>query len=381
MKMPLEINYELASSVGRASETFANRTKDTIRYRALRAYYRDVYRGREPDREVVEEMERSNAEFLSLKAVRPGTVHVNQVLESLSVAYANEEFIGGILCPTVETGGKLSGVYYTYEKNDKLSYPDDTAADRTELAELNENRSTGTYSLTPRGFKEYVDQLTIQNQDTVLDELMDATENVLYALDFKEEQRAITLIEATGNYGGNYGAVAAGDRWNDGGGDPGAVVDAAKAACWTGNGPGRWVIQTSLDVYNVLKRHAGILDMLKYGGQAGSPKMASIQMLCEYFGVEQLLVGAARYNTANEGQTASYGRMWANGLSILRVSDSPSRRNASWAYTFQDGPTQSDQMWQLEKSVKGAWMCRSSRCTQKKVIAPLAGYRITTPIN
>jgi hypothetical protein len=368
-------------------ESYKNDNESARAYRATRQYIRDAIRGRESDPEIMLEIERANSELLELKAVRPGSVHVDQVLQNLSVMYANQELIGDLISPTVYTGGELSGTYFTYDKDGRLAYPDDTATDRSDLKELNEDRSTATYSLTARGFKEYVDQLTIQNQNNVLDELMDATENVLYALKFKKEQRLVTLFETSSNFG-TYTTISAGtSRWNNAttagvytDGNPIGDVATAVDSLWLGNGPVRKLGVTNLAVYNVLRRHTQIMDAIKSGGSVNAPAVATRRAIAEILGLDDIVIGAARYNTAQTGQTSSYSRMWGSHFSVIAVADSPSRRHASFSYTFQDAPTQSDQLWQPEKGTKGAYMCRSSHCDQHKVTAALAGYRIVTPI-
>lgn len=367
--------------------SFKHDHEDARAYRAYRKYVKDAIRGRESDAEVIAELEQSNSDLLDMKAVRPGNVHVDQVLQNLSVMYANQELIGDIVAPTVFTGGALSGTYFTYDKDGRLSYPDDTAADRTDLAELNESRSTATYSLTGRGFKEFVDQLTIQNQDNVLDELMDAQENVLYALKFKKEQRTVTAFETSGNYGSTATISSGTSRWNNAttsgvytDGNPIGDVATGIDALWLGNGPVRKIGVTSLAVFNVLRRHTQFIEAIKGGANSANPANVTRQIIAELLGLDELVIGAARYCSSQEGQTSTYARMWGNSFAIIAKSDTPSRRHASFAYTFQDAPTQSDQMWQLEKGMKGGFMCRSSHCDQLKVTSSLCGYRIITPI-
>jgi hypothetical protein len=367
--------------------SYKHDTEDYRAYRAYRRYIKDAIRGKESDAEIIGELERANADLLDLRTIRPGNVHVSQVMQNMSVMYANQELIGDMIAPTVFTGGSLSGTYFTYDKDGRLSYPDDTATDRTDLAELNESRSTATYSLTGRGFKEFVDQLTLQNQDSVLDELLDATENVLYALKFKKEQRLVTLFETTGSYGSSATISSGTTRWNNAvtsgvytDGNPIGDVTTGVDSLWLGNGPVKKIGVTSLAVFNVLRRHSQFIEAIKAGGGPNSPANVSKRVIAELLGLDDIMVGAARYNSAQEGQTASYARMWGNSFAIVAIADSPSRRHASFAYTFQDAPTQSDQMWQLDKGMKGGYMCRSSHCDETKITASLCGYRIITPI-
>src|SRR3972149_6910154 len=275
--------------------------------------------GRRPDSKRVADVQAENAALRALAEVTPGSVHVSQVLTNLSVQYANDEFIGERVMPVIFTGDKLAQTYFTYTKTDQFSYPDDTMAARTTANELNENRSTASVALQPRALREFVDQLVLQNQDAPLHELADAPNNLLNGMQFNREVRIATAIMAQANYGTQYTSLPAGDRWDSaGGGDPGGVVDDALAAVWSGMGPGRWVLVGSLAVFNVLKRHEGILDKFKFGG--GGARFSTPAMLADFFGGDEFLVGRARQNTAHNGQTASYARIWADKLALVRVS-------------------------------------------------------------
>jgi hypothetical protein len=335
--------------------------------------------GEQLDAELVD-LKRENEAILAIKDIRPGDVHVSQVLQTLSVMFANDEFIGNRLMPVVFNSGKLSGTFYKYEKRNSLGYPDDSMADRTTPAELNQSRTKATFSLTIRSLREFLDQYVIQNQDAPLNELVDLTANVLNGMAFNREVRHAAVLCTAGNFGANTVAVAAGDRWDTaGGGDPGAVIDTAKAAVWSGRGPGRWAGYMSLNVFNVLKRHPRILDTFKYGVGAAGPSQASLQMLAEYFDLDEILVGRARKDTANEGQTASYSRIWSDVFGIARVV-APSPRNAGFGFTFQDAPTQSDLSYELMDGAKGGYYARSTHADNELVVASECGYLVTTPI-
>lgn len=332
------------------------------------------------ERELAEWNER-NANVLALKDLRPDTVHVDEVMTSMSVMFANDDFVGDRLMPTVFTNGSLSGVYYEYNQKDRLAYPDDEAIDRADANEIGEGRTKRAYALTARSLREYLDVMTIQNQSAPLNELLDAQANVMNGLEFRKELRTITTCTTAGNFGSNTVSLAASDRWDTStGGDPGGVVDAATKEVWNGYGPGRKVAVASLSVYNVLKRHPRILDTFKYGIGSEGPKSANARMLADYFEVDDFVVGRARKDTANEASAASYSRMWPDIFGVFRVSTSPSLRNACWGYTIQDKPTQADLMFLNARGPKGAYMARCSRADQQKVISGFCGYLIQTPI-
>jgi hypothetical protein len=284
--------------------------------------------------------------------------------------------------PMVMTDGKLGGQYFEYDRRDRLAYPDDTITARGTVNELGANRIRSSYALQPRSLSEKVDEFTLQNQTAPLNELMDAQLHVMDGMMFNREVRVAAVCAASGNYSGNTTAIAAGDRWDTAtGGDPGAVIDVARAAVWSGMGPGRWVLAMSLSVYNVLKRHPRILDTFKYSAAAtGGPKFATRQMLAEYFEVDEVVVGKARKDTANIAQTASYSRIWSDIVALLRVSNGPSLRNAAFGYVLQDKPSLSDLLWLPQEGGKGVYQARVTHADQEKVVAGPSGYLVTTPI-
>lgn len=355
------------------------RTEQGIEYQRFAKHVRDILSGKVLDPEDELDVKAANEAILALRDLTPGQVHVDEVLRTMSVMYANDEYIGDRLLPMVFTSGKLSGSYYTYNKRDRFAAPDDEMTARTTPNEVSQGRSTATYSLTPRALIEFLDALTIQNQDAPLNELVDLQENVLELMALKREQRQATVLCTSGNYGANTVAIAAADRWDTaGGGDPGGVVDTAKRALWSGRGPGKTVMFTSLSVHDKLKRNPNILEQFKYSGS--KPGFATRDMLREFFEVDEYLVGKARQDAANEGQTASYSRIWSDVCGIVRVAERPSLRNAAFGYTLQDLPTQADMWWELSKGTKGGYCQRVSRCDQELIVAADTGYLITTPI-
>ena len=155
---------------------------------------------------------------------------------------------------------------------------------------------------------------------------------------------------------------------------------AAKAACWTGNGPGRWVAYCGVNVYNALRNNPRVLDQVKYTGST-SPALVTRQGLASFFDVDELLVGMARQNTANEGAANVFTRMWDanNSFGVVRVADRPSRRSASFGITMTQ-PLQTEQWFTQGDGGRGAYVTQASVATAEVVMAQLCGFLLTTVI-
>jgi hypothetical protein len=346
-------------------------------YRDFAANLHAIARSTDPKH--VEMVRRANEGLLRTKLLGPGAVHHDSTLSSLSIQYKNEEFIGTQLMPIANVG-KMSDYYYIYDKRNRLAYPDDAIGARGEANEIYESRSDDTYSCKSYGYKNFVDALTLANQDAPLDEMIDLVESVNEGVDFREEKRIATVLTTSGNFGSNTTAISAGSRWNTtDGGNPIKDIQDAMAAVWMGRGPTVLKAYCSLDVWNVLSRHPAVLDLFKFNGS--SPGLATPKMLAGFLGLDEVLVGKARKDTANDGASASYGRLWSNVFGIVRVAQRPSIRIGAFGFTMRFGQKQTDQWFDISKGTQGGYFARVTVNEDHKVTASDTGFLITTPIN
>lgn len=313
------------------------------------------------------------------KFLVPGNVHIDSALSNVSIQYANEEYIGLELMPAVSVP-KLSDIYFIYDKRNRLAYPDDYMGQRSSANELTESRSQGTYSCRPYAYKNYIDALTLFNQDAPLNEMIDLTAATVEAIAFRRELRIASIMTSTASYpAGNTVSLAAGVRWDTaGGGNPVKDIQTAVAALWSGRGPGKKVGWCDLDTWNTLARHPMILDLFKYNGS--SPGLATPSMLAPWFGIDEILVAKARKDTANEAQTAAYSRIWGNGFGVCRVALNPGLRNAAFGYTLRAGQVATDEWFDQSVGTNGGYYARVSTKEDHKIIAGDTGYFIGTPI-
>jgi hypothetical protein len=293
----------------------------------------------------------------------------------MSLQYKNEEFIGLRLMPVVTVPHK-SDFYYTYDPRSDLAYPDDALGVRGSPNEISRSRSTQTFRTNGYGYKDFVDNSELQNTDEPLNDLADATAGLLDALAFREELRIATIMTTAANYGSNTTALGSSVRWDDSGSTPIQDIQTARNNMWTGRGPGKVVAFTSLAVWTAMQNHAQFQELFKYttGGILSPAQWAN------YFGIDELLIGAARKDTANEGQSASYSRMWGDVFGLVRVAQTPSRRNASFGYTFRFGGIDTAQIFDQMIGTKGGWWAKASVDEAHHVVAPLTSYLITTVI-
>lgn len=317
----------------------------------------------------------ANEALLRVKLLSPGSVHVDATLSNLSIQYKNGEYIGTKLMPVVSVP-QISGKFFTYTKRDRLAVPDTSVGPRGMAAELNEHRGTDTYSCKSYALQNYVDELTLAAQDAPLNEMVDLVAAVNDVLDLDEELRIATLLTTSGNFGSNTAALSGTDMFDNASSNPIKSIQDAVAATWQGFGASRLVGYCSGDVARVLSRHSLVRDMHKYV----EPGLTSMKMLAQFLGLDDILVSDARKDTANEGQTASYSRVWGKVFGIVRVASAPSPRTAAFGFTMRFGQKVTNQWFDPRVGSRGGWFGKVGMEEDHKICASDTGYLLTNVI-
>lgn len=333
----------------------------------------------------MEELRKLDALLFARRELLPVDVQHLELLTNLLVAYSNDEFIGGRVMPSLDTNGQLNGNYWSMSREDRTAYPEDTVGQggRVEVNVLSQSRSQHTYSIYVRSFKEHLDWYTVQNQASVLNELMEVMLNVVHGLEFKREIRVADTVFAAGNYAStNKVTIASGDRWNDSNGDPIGVIDTAKASVWGGDGRnGKLVLVAGRDAYKALKFHESLLHRIVGGATVDRSALINQRVMAELLEVDEVLVGTARKNTGTDA-SPTYARIWTtSSIALVRVAERPSKRTAAFGYCFEAHPTKQDLFWDPKTGAAGSWTARATQAYEPIVIAADTSYLISSAVN
>ena len=322
----------------------------------------------------VAKVKAANAAFAQ-KMLTPGSVHNDATLANLSIQYKNDEYIGTKLMPIVRTS-QLSGKFFKYGKKDRLGVPDTSVGVRGMATELSESRTSDTYSCKAYALQNFIDELTLAAQDAPLNEMVDLLAAVNDVMDLDEEVRIAAILTAAGNFSGQTAALSGTDMFDNASSDPIKTIQDGIASTWQGFGATKLVGYCSLDVWNVLSRHSKVRDLFKYTGEG----LAMPKQLAGYLGLSDILVGAARKDSANEGQTASYGRIWGKVFGIVRVAATASPRTAAYGFTMRFGDKVTNQWYDPKLGSRGGWYGKVGMEEDHKVCASDTGYLFTTVI-
>jgi len=319
-------------------------------------------------------MPRSTGKELT-KAITTNNVHVDAVLSTFSVMYTNDEYIGERLMPVVEVEDR-GGIFYKYPKRERFAYPDDSIGHRGRANEIDATRETDNYAVQDYGFSNFLDLDAMYHEDAPLNEMLDLLEAINDGIAFKREIRIATIVQTSGNYGGNTaGAQSKWDTANTGGSIR-SDIPAAESALWRGRNKTRKIAVTTIENWNTcILNNPALLDAIKYT-QTG---ILTPTLVANFFGLDDLLIGRARQDTANIGQSASYSRIWGSDFfAVLSVATRPSIRSLHFGTTFRVRNDPVTTQW-LDPGVgkRGGIVARVAVSEDHKVVAGDAGFLIS----
>jgi hypothetical protein len=359
-----------------AAEIYKSQRSDqAMRYERLRKGFAALRASHNPEHK--KELKRLRDEFLEQKAVAGSQVHSNAFLSNMSVQYANDAFIGERLCGVVPVGQR-SNDFAVYPRRERFEFPDDSMGARSHANEIGETRVSDNYSVKDYGLSNFVSQDTLDNQDAVFDEMVDLVEACNEGIAYKRELRVASALTTASNYSGNTTTLSGSDQWDSAaGGDPIQDIQTGIAALFNGFGATRLVGFCSLSGFLSLARHPLLLDLFKYNKQG----LLKREDIASYLGLDEILVSAARKQTANEGQTASYSRIWGNDFGIVRVSARPTKRSAHFASIFRmNGDPVTTQWDDPAIGTKGGHYAKVTTREDIKIVAAPTGYLIKSAV-
>jgi hypothetical protein len=109
-------------------------------------------------------------------------------------------------------------------------------------------------------------------------------------------------------------------------------------------------------------------------------KLPTSQQLAELFELDDLVVARAWEDTANDGQTAAYGRIWGKHFGIVRVATAPSIRTAAFGWTFRFGQKNTMQWYDPKPGVAGGYYAKVGLQEDHKVAARDTGSLILNAV-
>lgn len=195
--------------------------------------------------------------------------------------------------------------------------------------------STTGYSIAGHGLEDIVTDEDYRNKLQPFDAEKDKTIGLTHMLWLEKEQivaQALTStstmtqnVDLSGSATKQYNDYANSDPVGDFSTARGTIVDAC------GFMPN--VAIMDVKVWNVLRFHPGILDAL--GFKWAQPGGLSVDQLAVALGVDKILLGQARYNTAKEGQSDTLAAVWGKHIVFAVIPEKAAIMQQSLGYMIR----------------------------------------------
>lgn len=303
----------------------------------------------------------------------PNNLHIDQFLSNVSKAYRNDATIWPDIFPVVPVG-KRSDKYLVLDKEHAFREADDMLGPNALPNEIGISYSDDNYSVESHGLADWLAQEHLDNADAPVSLESDVTEHLSDTLDLTQERRVAALAFAAGTYpSGNKVQLVGGSpgtQWNDPDGDPvGDVRTAVESTFMRAN-----TLVFGLDAWLVFQSAAKVLEHLH--GLQGK-KFATEAEVAAMFGVQRVLVGRARVNTAKPGQTPSYARVWGKHVAALHVGPSAGIKTITFGKTFSTEPNKlTYRDFDGRRGEKGSHYFKVAWNSDEKIVASELGYFI-----
>ncbi len=262
-------------------------------------------------------------------------LHIDRLLSQMAIGYFQDTGIARLIAPVVPVE-KQGDLYSIFSRADALRTEEDKRSPDTEANKITRSISSDQYYCQNYALKYPVTLEDRENADPVFRQnlINNAAEYVMDKLLLSWEVRVAGIVNNTASVGSSAGV---GSEWDaaassDPIGDMETAMDNVQDL--TGLRPNRVVM--GLDAWRSLKRNTSVRDLIFGATGGGSPQRnVTRSQVAAALEVEQVLVGAAYRNTANEAQAETLEKVWGDNVTCYYAPSGPSRDRPSWLYSFR----------------------------------------------
>jgi hypothetical protein len=299
----------------------------------------------------------------------------NPILSAIAIAYKNASFIADSVLPRVKIGA--SEFRYTlYNKADRFTLQETMVGRKGRVNEVEFGGTEASAMVSDYGLEDVLPQQDINNAvGTGFDPKGNSTEALAELLLLDREVRTAAIVQNAANHTANV-TLSGTSQWSDlDASDPiVAISDALEMPMMRPN-----VAVTNPAVALALRRHPVMVKA--YNGTLGDSGMVPLAYLRDLFELDDILIGSAKVNTANKGQTMALSNVWGNHFSLIyRNPQASPRRGVTFGLTAEHGERVSQEQNDADVGLRGGTRIRVGESVKELVIATDVSYQFTNAI-
>jgi hypothetical protein len=328
----------------------------------------------------------SDGQVAHLMGLAPSTVHIDTALSNFLIRYDNRDYIADSVMPVVTVAKRSDKVFeFPFETMQQVAQAG-LASNRARPNEVTYSVTTQSYSVSDYGLIDFVSADEEQNADAPLQPRLVSAEIVMNFLMLARELRVATVAFGSGNYTGQTSALSGGNRWDTSTGTP--VQDILSK------------MESPLALPNTLTMGGQVWPYFRNNTEVKSyitgrasttlgdvPFLIDADTVARAFGLEKVVVGRARYNSAREGATVVSSYVWGKSAALTRTESQPNaRKTQCFGLTYRFGQIQNQVIPELLAGRAGGVYVKITHADAEVAVglssgAQKAGYLLTTVIS
>lgn len=291
-------------------------------------------------------------------------------LTAIAIGYTNAALIADQVLPRIPVG-KSEFKYWSYPVAEAFTVPDTLIGRRSKPNEVEFSAVEDTASTDDYGLDDVVPQSDIDNAAPNYSPLDRAAMGVMDLVLLDREIRVANKVFSAASYpAANKTTLSGTSQWSHADSNPiSAILTGMDAALTRPN-----VLLFGQSAWTIFRQNPKIVSACL--GNSGDKGIATRQQVAELFEVDEVIVGAARVNTARKGQAASYTRTW--GKHCLAFHRDPlasaSSPRPTFGATFQFGTRVSGSTPEANVGLRGGQRVRAGESVKELLLAIQAAF-------
>jgi hypothetical protein len=308
----------------------------------------------------------------------PNSLALREGLANIAVEFQNEETIWRGVAPVIRVSQR-SGTYRRYDEDTNFNQTEDALGTLTKANEIMIGHSQDNYSVKDRGLAAWVPQSSIDEAEAAdedpIDPLGRAEVLIRRQLENRHEKRVADSLFVAATYPAGFKATLSGsDQFSHADAKPiDRILTSMDIPLQRPN-----TLVFGAETWRAFRTNPSVVaTIFPAGGNAGEGGMvtsAAVLNALRDEGIERILIGRRRLNTAKPGATPVYARIWGKHCLLAYVDPSPTAETYTFAGTFVETLTNPTIDFDEQVGVKGSYRVQDAWNEDVQLIAAKAAY-------
>ena len=294
---------------------------------------------------------------------------------AIALAYSNRAFIADQLLPRVPVGAP-EFKYTVYNKGDRFTLQETMVGRKGRVNEIEFGGTEAAAMVADYGLEDPIPNADLDAaRNTGYDVRGNSTELLTELILLDREKRVAEVVQDVGHHAYNE-TLSGTDQWSDtANSDPIAQISDALETP---------MMRPNVMVLNgvsalALRRHPMLLKA--FHGSLGDAGMVPLAFIQELFELDRIVVGRARYNSANKGQTLTLTELWQNHCALIYINPhaTPSK-GITFGFTATHGSRLAESRRDPDIGLRGGVRMRVGESVKELVVADDVSYLLRSVI-